>query len=103
MEEFTMNTHRQVFVSSTNSDPDKKRTGRNKRKDSTLPAVFVATVRSNHNIFDDADALIAIAQNSFTKTAKNAVDENDQLGIPTHGSINGKLEVHHSPGEYTLT
>lgn len=72
-------------------------------KGSALPAVSVPTVRNDNSIFDDADALIAIAQKSFTKTAKNAVDENDRLGIPTHGSIDGKLVVHHSPKEYTLT
>jgi len=69
---------------------------------SVLPALSVTTVRNDNGIFDDADALIAIAQKSFTKTAKKAVDENDRLGIPTHGSIGDKLVVHHSPKGYPL-
>ncbi|MBF0539799.1 MAG: hypothetical protein HQL03_16280 [Nitrospirae bacterium] len=49
------------------------------------------------SIFDDAEALIALAQKSFTKAAKKAVAENDSLGIPTHGSVDGKLVVHMPP------
>lgn len=49
------------------------------------------------SIFDDAEALIALAQKSFTKAAKKAVAENDALGIPTHYSVDGKLLVHTPP------
>ena len=49
------------------------------------------------DILDDADALIALAQESFTAAAKAAVAENDQLGIPTHGAERGKLVVRHPP------
>jgi hypothetical protein len=45
---------------------------------------------SNDRIFDDADALIELAQKSFAKAAKKAVAENDWLGIPTHGSVGDK-------------
>src|SRR6202161_3430522 len=38
------------------------------------------------SVFDDADALIALAQKSFTRAAKEEVAKNDSLGIPTHGS-----------------
>jgi len=62
-------------------------------------AYFMNAVRSQKNtenddhVFDDADALIALAQRSFTKAARTAVAENDRLGIPTHGSVGGKLVV----------
>jgi hypothetical protein len=44
-------------------------------------------------LFDDADALIALAQRSFARAAKEEVAENDRLGIPTHGAVKGKLVV----------
>jgi hypothetical protein len=44
-------------------------------------------------VFDDADALIALAQKSFSKAAKAEVAKNNRLGIPTHGSAGGKLVV----------
>ncbi|MCG6553280.1 MAG: hypothetical protein L7F77_13225 [Candidatus Magnetominusculus sp. LBB02] len=47
----------------------------------------------DNSIFDDAEALIALAQESFKSAAQKAVAENDALGIPTHGSVNGKLVV----------
>lgn len=52
---------------------------------------------NDDSIFDDAEALIALAQASFKRAAKKAVAENDALGIPTHGAINGKLVVHMPP------
>jgi hypothetical protein len=44
-------------------------------------------------LFDDADALIALAQKSFTRAAKAEVAENNRLGLPTHGAVRGKLLV----------
>jgi hypothetical protein len=44
-------------------------------------------------LFDDADALIALAQRSFARAAKEEVAENDRLGIPTHGAVKGKLVI----------
>ena len=44
-------------------------------------------------LFDDPDALIALAQRSFARAAKAEVAENDRLGIPTHGTVDGKLVV----------
>jgi hypothetical protein len=44
-------------------------------------------------LFDDADALIGLAQRSFARAAKAEVAENDRLGIPTHGAVKGKLVV----------
>ncbi|MBF0568544.1 MAG: hypothetical protein HQK95_06700 [Nitrospirae bacterium] len=55
------------------------------------------------SIFDDADALIALAQKSFTRAAKKAVAENDALGIPTHYSEGGKLLVHMPPMKLKLS
>jgi hypothetical protein len=52
---------------------------------------------NDDHMFDDAEALIALAQRSFTRAAKAEVAENDRLGIPTHGSVNGKLVVRHPP------
>jgi hypothetical protein len=48
-------------------------------------------------IFDDFEALTALVQKSFMEAAKNAVAENDRLGIPIHGSVGGKLIVRHPP------
>jgi hypothetical protein len=44
-------------------------------------------------LFDDADALIALAQRSFARAAQAEVAENERLGIPTHGAVKGKLVV----------
>jgi hypothetical protein len=43
------------------------------------------------SVFDDADALIAFAQQSFDRAAKAQVAENDRLGITTHCAVDGKL------------
>lgn len=48
-------------------------------------------------IFDNFKALTALVQKSFNQAAKDAVAENDRLGIPTHGSSNGKLIVRQPP------
>lgn len=57
---------------------------------------------SDDSVFDDAEALIALAQRSFTTAARAAVAENDRLGIPTHGSIGGKLVARQPPKARTL-
>ena len=49
------------------------------------------TSQADKNIFDDGDALIALATASFKKAAKAAVAENDRLGVTTHGSVDGKI------------
>ena len=65
------------------------------------PMVAVRKVRDitpdDDSVFDDADALIALAQKSFTAAAKAAVAENDRLGIPTPGSVHGKLVMRQPP------
>lgn len=45
------------------------------------------------HVFDDPDALIALAQKSFRKAAKAEVAKSDRIGIPTHGSVDGKPVV----------
>jgi hypothetical protein len=50
-------------------------------------------VVDDHDIFDDADAVIAAARRSFTLAAEAEIAKNDQLGIPTHGSAGGKLII----------
>ena len=40
---------------------------------------------------DEGRALIAAAKAAFLRAAKEAVAENDRLGIITHGGKNGKL------------
>jgi hypothetical protein len=52
---------------------------------------------TDDGLFDDADALISLAQRSFSRAAKAEVAENDRVGIPTHGAVNGKLVVRHPP------
>ena len=54
-------------------------------------------VENDDRIFGDANALIALAQHSFIKAAQAAVSEHDRLGIPTHGSVGGKLIVRQPP------
>lgn len=51
------------------------------------------TLADDDSVFDDADALIALAQASFTRAAQDQVAENDRRGIPTHGAVGGKLTV----------
>lgn len=58
---------------------------------------------NDDQIFEDADALIALAQRSFAKAAKAALAENDKLGLPTHGSIKGRLIVRHPPKGTTVS
>ena len=60
------------------------------------------TININYNrIFEDADAFIALAENSFAKAAKKAVAENNRFGIPAHGSIGSKLVVRQPNRKYT--
>jgi hypothetical protein len=49
------------------------------------------TSQADKSIFDDGEALVALATASFKKAAKAAVAENDRLGITTHGSVDGKI------------
>jgi hypothetical protein len=42
-------------------------------------------------VFDDAEALIALAQSSFLKAARAEVALNDRLGIATHGASGGEI------------
>lgn len=49
------------------------------------------------SVFDDADAVIALAQTCFDAAAKAEVRKNDRLGIPTHGAVDGKLVVRLPP------
>ena len=51
------------------------------------------TPADDDSVFDDADALIALAQKSFTRAAHAQVSENDRLGITTHGAVGGKLRT----------
>jgi hypothetical protein len=54
------------------------------------------------SVFDDAEALFALADVSFAEAARAEVAKNDCLGIPTHGSVGGKLVVRHplkAPGQ----
>ncbi|MBF0463885.1 MAG: hypothetical protein HQK88_01810 [Nitrospirae bacterium] len=53
--------------------------------------------RDDDSVFDNADALIELAQKSFTEAAKKAAAKHDALGIPTHYSVGGKLEVYTPP------
>jgi hypothetical protein len=49
------------------------------------------TGQAEKSIFDDGEALVALATVSFKKAAKAAVAENERLGITTHGSVDGKI------------
>jgi hypothetical protein len=64
---------------------------------SRISMLPLPVVRPDNSIFDDPDKLISMAQTSFAKASRKAVAENDQLGIPTHGSIGKKLVVRTSP------
>jgi hypothetical protein len=48
-------------------------------------------------VFDDFDALVKTAQNSFAKAVRQAVTENDRLGIDSPGTVQGKLTVRKAP------
>lgn len=49
------------------------------------------------SIFDDEEALIALAQKSFNEATRKAIEENDRLGIPSYGSEGGKIVVRYPP------
>ncbi|MEO5345136.1 MAG: hypothetical protein H7834_02010 [Magnetococcus sp. YQC-9] len=49
------------------------------------------------SVFDDAAAVIRLAQRSFNRAAKAEVAKNDHLGIPTHGAMGGQLAVRQPP------
>ena len=42
-------------------------------------------------IFDDFEALTALVQKSFNQAVKKAITENDDLGIPSPYSKDGKV------------
>ena len=46
-------------------------------------------------MFDDPNKLVALAQASFSRAKDEAIAENDRLGIPSYGAVNGKLVVRH--------
>ena len=74
------NTHRKT------STPRPKATAAPKPKRASSPA-------SKGHIFDDPDALTVLAQQSFTKAAREAIQENDRLGVPSYGGKDGKIVV----------
>jgi hypothetical protein len=51
--------------------------------------VQTATVSSVSGVFDDGQALSDLILKSFAQAARDAVAENDRLGIITHGGMNG--------------
>lgn len=51
----------------------------------------IAPTNNSSEIFDDFVALTLLVQKSFAKAVKKAVAENDNLGIPTPYSKNGKV------------
>lgn len=54
-------------------------------------------------MFDDPDALTALAQKSFHKATRAAIEENDRLGIPSYGGVDGKIVVRQPRKAKTLT
>ncbi|MBF0140157.1 MAG: hypothetical protein HQL74_07750 [Magnetococcales bacterium] len=54
------------------------------------------------SVFDDAAALIALAQKSFDKVAKAEISKNDSLGIPTHGAV-GRILMARQPPKTDLS
>jgi DNA-directed RNA polymerase subunit alpha len=65
-------------------------------------AIKTRAIHDDDSVFDDADALLALAQNAFTRAAKEEVAKNDSLNIPTHGSHNGRLVVRQPPKRRSL-
>ena len=58
---------------------------------------------NGYEICNDFEALTTLVQKSFMEAAKAAVAENNnKLGIPTHGSFGGKLVVRQPPKAATL-
>ena len=49
------------------------------------------TFEADDRIFEKPDTFIALAEKSFVSAAKAAVVQNDALGIPTHGSVEGAV------------
>lgn len=48
-------------------------------------------------IFDNPEVVSAVAQRAFHRAKREAIAENDRLGIPSYGSENGKIVVRQPP------
>ena len=49
------------------------------------------------------DRVLEIAIRAFARAAKQAIAENDRLGIPSYGGEGGKIVVRHPPQAKTPT
>jgi hypothetical protein len=66
----------------------------------TAKKLAAPTTDDDDRVFDDAAALTALAQKSFSRAAKREVAKNDARGIDTHGSIKGKQVVRKARPKY---
>lgn len=48
---------------------------------------------------DEADALIALAQEAFDDAARSAIAENERLGQPNYGGVQGRVVVRAAVGK----
>lgn len=61
----------------------------------TLPPDPTGTKKNR--AFDDPAAIVALAQEAFHKAKREAIAENDRLGIASYGTVDGKSVVRHPP------
>ena len=50
-------------------------------------------VTTGDPFLDDPEGLVALAVRSFAAAKDEAIEENDRLGIPSYGAVNGKIVV----------
>lgn len=57
---------------------------------------------ADFGIFDDADAMSALIQQSFKEATLEAIHENDRLGVPSYSAVGGQIVVRQPPKRATL-
>lgn len=52
---------------------------------------------SRDTIFENPGRVIEIAIKAFARAKDAAIRENDRLGVPSYGSVRGKMTMRHPP------
>ena len=63
----------------------------------------VTDTKTGNGILDNPEALGALAEKSFHTAKRKAIEENDRLGVPSYGSVDGKIVVRQPPQAKTPT
>lgn len=58
-----------------------------------MDTLLVFPAGADLSVFDDLERLFEIADQAMAKAGREAVEENDRLGIPSYGGKDGKIVV----------